>query len=466
MTTNQDIYAELEALLQPASLPGPWRHLPAPPDYRNPAPLQSLRSLASSLREKYTEEELVSAGVFVRRPRLSINPHLVLGNLLLLRRAPDEPPYEIVSVAGCISGSQPPVLAALEDAATQRRLEVFEGDMFATFTLADAAVLQSFGYPAVPAAGLADLRGSVLERFCKALDVRSLSWASSDDDEDDGDHDDDGVEQDDVNLDDPPGVAPPSPSVPQASTVAPQQSPIPPPAPGQDQPASAQQPSAKAGPSRRPATQPAQRIRLCFVGSNLAKLSLAVPEKLAYVLAHLEELAGMLDVYMHQISVWQPTPELQQKLSFALTKGTLNHVRRTISLSFDNSTHLLPLRAKAPTKQPATFREVLQSLGNDGGDRLDDRAAHLQDYRQLIDLHVVGPLREQAEAQSDPAQKARALVQAQYLRQQLEVLPQLGLGIKPGNGRLRPEEADNFKSFQKSMSEFLEFTDPSRKKAR
>jgi len=54
------------------------------------------------------------------------------------------------------------------------------------------------------------------------------------------------------------------------------------------------------------------------------------------------------------------------------------------------------------------------------------------------------------------------------LSRQLEFLPQLGPGIKPpqaGHGRLHPEDVDNFKLLQKSLSEFLELTDPARKKA-
>lgn len=64
------------------------------------------------------------------------------------------------------------------------------------------------------------------------------------------------------------------------------------------------------------------------------------------------------------------------------------------------------------------FREVLQAMGNDGGGRGDVRAAHLQNYRQLIDQDITGPLLEQAEAQSDPGLKVRDLIQAHYLSKQ------------------------------------------------
>src|SRR6478752_6541682 len=139
MDTYRQIYAQLEALSEPASLPALWRDLPAPPAYRSP--IRDFRAVATQLRENFPDDELISAGVFVRMdsgheggakringvhaaasPRLMFNLQLLLGNWLLLRRAPDEAPFDIVVRGGCLSQKQPPVLAALQDAMINKLL--------------------------------------------------------------------------------------------------------------------------------------------------------------------------------------------------------------------------------------------------------------------------------------------------------------------------------------------------------
>ena len=180
MTILHDIYGELDELLEPAALPAPWHHSPAPPDYR--APLPDFKAAVSLLRTKFSDEDLVSSGVFIRRRvGFAFNLHLLLGNVLLLRRSFADPPYDIVSVAGCVSGLQPPVLAALTDAATLKLLEKSGETLLATFTIQDAAILQALGFPAMPAAGLDKLSGSDFARFAKVFDVRSLSYDDCDD---------------------------------------------------------------------------------------------------------------------------------------------------------------------------------------------------------------------------------------------------------------------------------------------
>src|SRR4029434_7564189 len=105
MTIRQDIYDVLGRFLEPAALPAPWDCLPAPPDYR--APLRDFRRAVDLLQQDFSEDDLVSAGVIccsrseAGETTTSINVKLVMGNLLLLRRDPGEPPYEIVSAAGC-----------------------------------------------------------------------------------------------------------------------------------------------------------------------------------------------------------------------------------------------------------------------------------------------------------------------------------------------------------------------------
>ena len=65
-----------------------------------------------------------------------------------------------------------------------------------------------------------------------------------------------------------------------------------------------------------------------------------------------------------------------------------------------------------------------------GGDRQGDHAANIQVYNQMIYHEVTVPFLEQAEALTDPVEKARALVEAHCTSQQLRLLPQLGLGAK------------------------------------
>ena len=167
--------------------------------------------------------------------------------------------------------------------------------------------------------------------------------------------------------------------------------------------------------------------------------------------------------------VWRSVPDLPQKIHCALSNNLLKHVRRIVSSSCDHSQRALILRDPAPPSQPLTIREAWEPLQL-GGDRQDiHRAANVQDFERMIFHEVTVPLLEQAEALTEPAEKARALVEAHCASQQLRLLPQLGLGAKAprpaSNGLLRPDDADVIRAAQKQMSAFLDAFNPARKKS-
>ena len=79
-----------------------------------------------------------------------IHPGLVHGSFFLLRKSPGALPYDVVTGAGCLASPLPPLLAGLEDQCILKRLQI-DGTVFATGSVTDAAILQSQGFPALPA---------------------------------------------------------------------------------------------------------------------------------------------------------------------------------------------------------------------------------------------------------------------------------------------------------------------------
>jgi hypothetical protein len=350
MDKYREIYAQLEALSEPASLPALWRDIPAPPAYRSP--IRNFRIVAARLRKDFRDDELISAGVFIRidsgheggarsengvhaaaSPRLMFNLQLLLGNWLLLRRAPDEAPFDIVVRGGCLSQKQPPVLAALQDAMINKFLRESGDTLLVTLTLDDAAALWSIGFPAIPAVGIDSLDGNNFEKFCRRFDIRALGGSWDDDDYEYGGDQYDGNE---VCVEETysqnKSHQPPTSSSPAVGDNA----------ASPDRPSGVPHaPQSPRAAAKNGASPSASRVDLSFVAWHPALLSMAAPGKLANIRSHFRALADGLDLLMDQLYVWEPVPELMVKLRFAVEKGFPKRLKRLIITSESDSTHQL-----------------------------------------------------------------------------------------------------------------------------
>lgn len=486
MEINADIYAALEALSEPALLPEPWCDRPAPSGYRR---LRDSRAAAGFLRQKFSDAELLAAGVFLRadqapaqlvpprkktssaaKPKVAVppsgpsglNPYLRIGGWLVLRSAAGEPPFDIVTAGGCLSG-QLPVLAALQDATIKGLLKEFGDTLYAPFRLADAAVLLSLEYPAIPATGLEKLHGQALEKFCRRFDVRSLhgQLQLKDDDEQE-------QEQEQV-----PSTAkgnPPQSSSPPPVSPPPVGSSASGPAPDQEagKPQAAPEPKK---PSQQYPVYETTSFSLCFVAWHPAELSFAIPQKLARVRAHLDAVATDLDLLMDQLFVWLPAPDLEAKLRHVLAYGVPSHLERFVHESESTSVRMLfspAAEAAEEPKPPLTIHAAFDALFDAGA---EFRGHRLQEFCQVVNQQAIGPLLATADADTDPVSKVRIIGQAAFLRQQLSQIArqvQSGSAWRPGqtmdDGPLRPSEVEQLDNLAKSLLNLRKVTEPPRGK--
>lgn len=405
MEIRQQIYAELESRSQPATLPGPWSGIAAPPAYR--APLGDHRAIAKFLLGKYQVSDLVSAGVFLSRPggqgsspRLLINAHLLLDSWLILRRAVGDPPSEIVTSQGCLSGNLP-VLASLEDATFRNLLVENCRELFAATSLADAMILLSLGWPAIPASGLDDLRGTTLDRFCREFDVRPINsyWLNVADEEDEPDE---GT-----------AVEPPQEQVSGPASVSDDD--------GGNSPEGHPDSGAtgQAAPAPYTFEDSEESFSLTFVGCQLSALSSEQPAELARVSSCLADIADNLDLLLDQVHVWRPKDSLLAKLRWALDRGsTRRHLQYLCAASHaENTKSLFPQRAASP-QSPVMLPEALLDLRNAG----PEASTQLKIVNRIVGEQIVQPLLVRAAALDDPEAKARAVTEALSVGHGLDTL--------------------------------------------
>jgi hypothetical protein len=151
------IYAALEKLLVPAQLSAPWDVYSAPPGYLESAP-DSERCLAQ-LQSRFSRADLVAAGVLVAPASpdapSELHPELKMPGRkwLSLRTEPGLPPFDFLTDSGSLSG-QLPILASRQDFRVRKLLGRADGELLATATIEDAAVLLAIGLPATISVGL------------------------------------------------------------------------------------------------------------------------------------------------------------------------------------------------------------------------------------------------------------------------------------------------------------------------
>jgi hypothetical protein len=144
--THTAVYDQLFRLCPALRSEPRWRFLPAPCDCRGPIE-QPSRTLAI-LRQQFSDDQLRTARVTVSGDGgVRLNPSLCRGPIIALRASAGGPPFDLLTVRGCLSDQAPPILAALHDAETLARMHD-SGMLFAAARPSDAVWLRRLGLAA------------------------------------------------------------------------------------------------------------------------------------------------------------------------------------------------------------------------------------------------------------------------------------------------------------------------------
>jgi hypothetical protein len=161
-----ELLAELSALLAPPQPPPGWEFLPSRSNARQiPA---CPEAILASLENKFSRDELHAVRIARRDSAGSVRLSPVLGvagaPALVLRAAPEAPPFDFVGVDGSLVASDPPSFHASRDVATrvasgETRLILAAGDP------SDLMILSLLGMPVTSFHGLASLSGLQARRL-------------------------------------------------------------------------------------------------------------------------------------------------------------------------------------------------------------------------------------------------------------------------------------------------------------
>src|SRR5262249_11204626 len=88
------------------------------------------------------------------------------GPLFFLRPSPGQPPAEVLTRAGCLSGPHLPAAAAFDDHRTAQALESWGRQLLVAATPEDLAVLRALGFAAALARGLEAVDAGQLGPLC------------------------------------------------------------------------------------------------------------------------------------------------------------------------------------------------------------------------------------------------------------------------------------------------------------
>jgi hypothetical protein len=278
-----------------------------------------------------------------------------------LRKEEGAPPYDVVTVEGCLSGRLP-VCAALEDITTQRAIKS-TGAMLAVFSMEDLAVLRLASLPAMLASGLGSLSRSTLDEFSYAYGVSYEEGR--------------------------PRCA----------------------AGRKGKPVSH---GATAGRSKTAATGGCARVTglpsprpLIVVGWSAAGLTADKPDEYDQFVAHFRCLAEHLRLNLDNVHVWEPSGEEIIRIAFCVkNSGRRSDFREALEDSLDDSTHRL---TDDKPKDLAAAIARLQQLISEGETDGDVIARRWKVFQQMLQQELIQPLTDQALASKEPTEKSRLL---------------------------------------------------------
>ncbi|MBT6156430.1 MAG: hypothetical protein HOK71_12645 [Planctomycetaceae bacterium] len=336
----------------------------------------------AALQSEFSTDALQKSGVAVldeavldEEGALALNPVLTDPEavVIALRNTDDDPPFELLTSGGCLSGSALPVMAVLEDGPTSRWSSDFDNVLCVTFAISDVVALRALGIPATLATGLSELGHGRLEEFARRFQLRDAPSS--------------------VRFSEGPGNADRLDSHAAEEEIEPETG------------------------TGMAAIMP----QLIFVDWSPATLTLERPEGLTAVRAHFARLEHDLGLCLEEVYTWQPTAAELQKLSFRLEYGNIKDVQSAVLQSLDESTERLNVPAGSmsqvfgPVADHATTVSQLHEIRLRRGDKqLRNKA--WQNFGESLERDFIQPLICEAQGAAEPVQGNLLLALAETSR--------------------------------------------------
>lgn len=359
----------------------------------------------SALLDVFALSELIECGIAIASenepPRIASPFDQIGGMFIVLRDVDTNEPYELLTSEGLASG-ETSIRAALRDAQTRADFDEDDPCLFAAFRVEDVAVLRSCGLPAILAYGLEKLPLDQVDDFCAALGIErnksDREWARESMDTEQGNNSED-------HPDDPircmlrrEGVLPQGTSPLGAATAQPRG-------------------------GQRSARQD-EKLRLVFVGWQVAMLAAAVPSELQAVVHYFEKLQKYLGVELWDISYWSVEAEDLERLQFIANGKCPQLMKDTFAdLAYEN---LEPLsgygqpkikRAAAATDFPTAMAQYYEAgIPRRNGLQCspEERQRAWTESQRLLSEQVIQPLREYAMSADNPLERTLLLNVADF----------------------------------------------------
>jgi hypothetical protein len=385
----------------PASLPTPWQELPDGP--RVIGPIRD-RAAALEIFQKFDLADLVRAGVATvnEHKTPSLIPELFEANFvgIVLHDASGHPAAILTASGGLAPNGPPTIETALADPGVQEQLRQ-HGVLWVVPDLTAVRILRGLGVPAIPVAHFERDPGWIWRHDGEAVEP-DRRWAAYERQLVADALAQEAAEQapvrPDAAADEGAGAEP--------ATAAPESN-----LPDKDPdlgaaPESADRPIAEV--TVRTGTGPAaSRPTIVLAGGSLASLTPSISPAIAAAAGSLIRMRDLGGVELDWIGAWCPDPDFGDRVRFALGHGDVERVRELLTQSALALRPIDDLVESGPAAEPdlLTARDNYIAALTSTRPRAEyDRALSQAQatYTELIEIHLTGPMRDQALAESDP----------------------------------------------------------------
>jgi hypothetical protein len=370
--SKEQIYQTLLEHCEQHHLEGSWGRFQGDLDLWEP-PCDGVTTM-ECLQEEYADHDLIASGVAVvgKDEWLLLNPALTepLGIVVPFRAHPNDPPFDLLTPQGTLSGRLP-VCAAVHDGPLLSAIAE-AGALFVTFSVQDLTALRSVALPATLAAGLTGLHGDSWHDFCETYGLNHASAGPT---------------------------SGPSAGSSSAATVIEGEGGV-----------EAEEGAVVKGSistTDAPAPLPSEPVNFVLVNWTPARLRRMGPEQLDGVRSHLRDLENYLGLQLDNIFVWTPMQTDVERITFCVARHSCDGVRRAILESMDG--RLVPVTAteedlNLPKDLPTVIRQ-LREAARSGNRRLQKRL--WAEYQVQLDHELAEPLLRHALERIDPVERSR-----------------------------------------------------------
>lgn len=434
---NPCIVSYLESC-RPFVLPAPWACCPV--DERSLLGPSEPAAALSMLAKRHTKPQLIKSGL-VRSVdgELALHPMLAAPDVgvVVLMDSTTGRFRNLMTENGCVLGDTAAMFEVLGDKHTFDALDVDEQAVFLTDTITDTILLRSFGLAAAPIAGLSQLNQAGINLLCEHYGAKQGLSEREEEEQKYAQQDDHGLE------------SVPDPQDPlqkqraRASTAAPQ-------APSYIVPGSA---------SGYVGKEQADFVRLTLVRWSPCLLSMTDPASMQPAVDELMALKRHRRLDIDELQQWTPAEIDLETMRFALARGETNWLKAAfldcvysgVGMLFYGTTK--PVVVSLPTDLAGAVEHLQETMQGavDKETRLLRRQA-LHNYNRVVARQVTRPMLRQADAATDPLERALQLQFVQLNALFLEKAPMVRERMMLG---LAQQGEAPFKDGDKSVSELL-----------